>query len=155
MQRAARRNRCREDCVDVVESLNWCSMGAVGPTQVDAGIHGNVVELVERRVRERGFPPNKESNEAAARELLGARLGYHQGASTVEPFRRGAVSLPERDDNAPWLLDVLPEEDRCFLLKAKEHLLKDVAGVMELYDHGPPIEPYMDVELGRDRALYI
>ena len=155
MQRATRRNRCREDCVGVVESLNWCSMGAVGPTQVDAGIHSNVVDLVERRVRERGFPPDRETNEAAARELLGARLGYHQGASTVEPFRRGAVSLPARDDTAPWLLDVLPEEDRRFLLKAKEHLLKDVAETMELLDHGPPIEPYMDVELARDEELYM
>ena len=32
---------------------------------------------------------------AAARQLLGRRLDYEGGASSVEPYREGCVSLPE------------------------------------------------------------
>ena len=99
-------------------------------------------------------PHDRQTEEAAARELLRAKWGYTTGATTVEPFRREAVSLPERDDGAPWLADVLPHEDRVLLSEVKERLLKDVAENMEILDYADPVEPYMDQVLAKDQVKH-
>ena len=137
-----------------VDALNWCASSVLGAVGVDPGIHDDVARHVEGRVLDRGVPLDRQNKEAAARELLRAKWGYHVGASTVEPFRRESVSLPELDNNAPWLVDVLPACDRDLLLDVKGKMMKDVAETMESSDHGVPIKPYMDEGLARDKVLY-
>ena len=103
---------------------------------------------------ERGCPDSRQSEEAAARELLRSRAGYSPRPTTVETFRPGSVSLPDSVVNSPLLVDVLSEKDRALVEGFGTHMLSDTSDMMEVHDYVPEVCPYMDAGFREDPRLY-
>ena len=152
-QRVGRRAALCEDVKLAVEGLNWCA----GFDGVEAGgaIPATAVGLVQKLVKERGVPPERETEEEAARALLRERVGYQAGPSNVATFEMSRVSLPGDISGAPRLEDVLPHSALAFLEDNFAPMLKSEAELLEMHDHGEVITPCWDVVLQRDRRKYV
>eukprot|EP00974_Lingulodinium_polyedra_P049384 4746729-Lingulodinium_polyedra.AAC.1 len=51
-------------------------------------------------------------------------------------------------------LDVLPSDAKHFLEDFESEMLRETVDYLELLEHGPVVEPYMDPVLGRNRSVY-
>ena len=137
--------------LDGLNSLASGSVGMFGPPEV----HTEIQQHVRQRVIDRGGPPNFETEEAAARELLHAKCGYDHTSTTVAPFKFTKVSLPTVGGSAPLIEDLLPGPDSDMVKRFRATMLRDAADTAARLDHAPEVKPYHDRVFSSKPKVYL
>ena len=87
----------------------------------------------------------------ASRALLRHKAGYGLEDSTLRPFQKDLVALPEDACAAPFAADLLEPSERMMLEGLTGRLLKSDAEL----EGTPEVVPYMDPVLRHDRSKYV
>ena len=97
-----------------------------------------------------------QDRRAALEELLASAHSYDSELSqtTVRPYVRELVSLPEVGDNHPQLLDVLDTHGQTYLKDFRHQMLHTPEEWAQISQQPSDIRSYMDVRLSADPKLY-
>ena len=100
--------------------------------------------------------PQQCSMREAVQELLQCDSSYSQEdfVSTVRPYQRDLISLPETGDDPVSLDQVLDEHGRQVLGDPLRTMLLSDEEWGEVLEKGDLVRPYMDVRLQHDQQLY-
>ena len=139
------------ECIDGVNELYGCNLDCplshvpspVNPGQ--ASVQKNILRAVRDCYPTEPVPKPRE----AARQLLGSRLDYSGGASSVEGYVKGNVSLPDGKICPVPLGSVLSSETLAIL---KPDIMLADADVVSYRQMNEPVNMYMDTVLKRNKA---
>lgn len=142
---------CANDCIDGVNSLYGCNGQSIESAHLRSKTpaHESIQKHILRCAFESEPDKHVQKPRAALHELLGQRLDYTGGATTVVPFDEGKVSLPDGLVNPVDLKTVLPADARDIL--KPERLLAD-EDVVAFRQSNDPITIYTDEVLKHNKS---
>ena len=155
-RKAARQRKVVEQSNAIIDTLN---------SMYSPGKHvGNGVSASQQAAHNSIFKQVKNismnipmySEREASRELLQSCLSYagEEASTTVRPFNRSLVSIPEVGAKAPYLFDVLDPHGREFLQDPDAHIFVSGDEWGHIVEKGGSIRPYMDEVLRHDQKQY-
>ena len=155
-RKAARTRKVVEQSNAIIDTLNsMYSPGKHVGTDVSASqqaAHNSIF----RQVKDISMKIPMYREREASRELLQSCLSYagEEASTTVRPFNRSLVSIPEVGAKAPYLFDVLDPHGREFLQDPDAHIFVSGDEWGHIVEKGGTIRPYMDEVLRHDHQQY-
>lgn len=155
-RKAARTRKVVEQSNAIIDTLNsMYSPGKHVGTDVSASqqaAHNSIF----RQVKDISMKIPMYREREASRELLQSCLSYagEEASTTVRPFNRSLVSIPEVGAKVPYLFDVLDPHGREFLQDPDAHIFVSGDEWGHIVEKGGAIRPYMDEVLRHDHQQY-
>lgn len=156
-RKAARHRKVVYQSNAIIDTLN--SMYAPGFSHVaeESGSQRAAQRSIYKQVQEVGSHIPMYSEREASQELLHSCLSYagEEASTTVRPFNRSLVSIPEVGAMAPHLSAVLDPYGREILQDPDANLFVSGDEWGQIIERGQNIEPYMDEVFRNSTSTYI
>ena len=151
VQRVQRRRRLIASSNSTIDALNWMAGAqptapATEPTTVQRQMQADVVNSHSLFSAATVLHPRE-----AASALLRGHSVYDTENSTLRPFKKCQVALPDGVVGAPYLRDLLREPERVMLERLTTNYMKSDDELVEL----APVTPYVDPILRHRRSVYL
>ena len=157
-RRCAQVRKREKEVNSIVKCLNemYCAAVPPGKTMQETSAQRSSHHEIFKQLGRLKQPKIRCSTREAIKELLHSPVSYNgdENMTTVRPYERSLVSLPNCGANPIPLHEVLDDEGREVLKGAAFSMLLSEDECGEIVEKGDFVRPYMDSRLQSDEPLY-